>query len=102
MSDTEPASIAPPVDAPRGPEPAPTAAPPRPTPAALARRLGGEFLVPVLAIVTALVLSAGIIWVTTGDLNTVLGAYGGLFQGAFGSPQALANTLIQATPYIFA
>ena len=36
-----------------------------------------------------------------GDLK-VLQAYVGLIKGAFGSPQAIATTLIKATPYIFA
>ena len=89
-------TVSPPVAAPVSEPPAPPAAP-----AAVARRVGRELLVPILAIFTSLVLSALIIWATTGSLPTVWDAYRGLFQGAFGAPQALANTLIQSTPYIF-
>lgn len=56
------------------------------------------FLVPVLAIVTALVIGAVIIVLTGAD---VVAAYGGLFTGAIGSPRAIAYTLVEATPYIF-
>lgn len=70
-------------------------------PAAFARRVGRELLVPVLSIFTSLVIGGLIIWMTTGSLGTALAAYGGLFQGAFGSPEAIAGTLIQSTPYIF-
>ncbi|HMA36036.1 MAG TPA: ABC transporter permease, partial [Chloroflexia bacterium] len=87
--------------------PAPVAAPAgrpaaRPSLGALARRLGRELLIPALSILTAFLLGAGVIWLTTGSLPAVVGAYGGLLQGALGSPQAIANTLIKATPYIFA
>ena len=70
-------------------------------PAAVALRVGRELLVPVLSIFTSLVIGGLIIWMTTGSLGTALAAYGGLFQGAFGSPEAIAGTLIQSTPYIF-
>jgi simple sugar transport system permease protein len=58
-----------------------------------------EALVPLLAIFTALVIGAIIIVATGAD---VFSAYSGLFVGAFGTPTALANTLVEATPYIFA
>ncbi|MDZ4718068.1 MAG: ABC transporter permease [Roseiflexaceae bacterium] len=63
------------------------------------RQLLIELLVPILAIFTALVIGALII-VATGA--SVTAAYSGLFRGALGTPQALANTLVAATPYIFA
>jgi general nucleoside transport system permease protein len=63
------------------------------------RQLLIELLVPLLAIFTALVIGAVII-VATG--SSVVEAYSGLFRGAIGSPQAIANTLVEATPYIFA
>ena len=59
-------------------------------------------VVPLLAIITAMVIGALIIWVTTNDFNKVTGAFGGLLQGSFGSPKNIANTLIKATPFIFA
>ncbi len=58
-----------------------------------------ELLVPLLAIFTALVIGA-IIIVATGA--SVVSAYSGLFRGALGTPAAIANTLVEATPYIFA
>lgn len=57
-----------------------------------------ELLVPLLAIFTALAIGALIILLTGTD---VLKAYGGLFGGAFGTPENLANTLVESTPYIF-
>jgi simple sugar transport system permease protein len=63
------------------------------------RQLLIELLVPLLAIFTALVIGALIIVATGAD---VVAAYGGLFRGALGTPKALANTLVEATPYIFA
>ena len=65
------------------------------------RGAGRAALVPALAIVTALLLGAVIIWLTTGSLATALAAYGGLWEGAFGSPKAIAGTLVRTTPYIF-
>jgi general nucleoside transport system permease protein len=58
-----------------------------------------ELLVPLLAIVTALAIGALIIVATGASIGA---AYSGLFFGALGTPQALANTLVEATPYIFA
>jgi ABC-type uncharacterized transport system permease subunit len=63
------------------------------------RSLLTESLVPLLAIVTALAIGALII-IATGA--SVAKAYSGLFFGALGTPKALANTLVEATPYIFA
>ncbi|RLC97985.1 MAG: ABC transporter permease [Chloroflexi bacterium] len=56
-------------------------------------------LVPLLAVFTALVLGALVIKVVGGD---PLAAYRGLFEGAFGSAQALSETTVWATPYILA
>lgn len=63
------------------------------------RNLLTELLVPILAIFTALAIGALIILATGAS---VAAAYSGLFFGALGSPLALANTLVEATPYIFA
>ncbi len=59
----------------------------------------GDLLVPLLAIITALAIGAIIILATGAN---VFKAYGGLFRGAFGDWTALANTLVEATPFIFA
>ena len=60
---------------------------------------------PILAVFTAFVISGLVIWATTGDILKVIGpdgAFVGLWQGALGSPQNIAATLITSTPYIFA
>jgi general nucleoside transport system permease protein len=64
-------------------------------------------LVPLLAIITALLIGAIIIWFSApADRGTrfevVIAAYRGLFAGSFGGRQAIANTLVEATPYILA
>jgi len=63
------------------------------------RRLLNSLLVPVLAIITAIILGGLIIAVVGGD---PFAAYSGLVQGAFGSAKALSETAVWATPYIFA
>lgn len=56
-------------------------------------------LVPILAIITALLIGALIIAATGAS---VIAAYSGLFIGAFGSLNAISNTLVESTPFIFA
>jgi simple sugar transport system permease protein len=56
-------------------------------------------LVPILAVFTALVIGGLVIAAAGGD---PFAAYLGLFQGAFGTPNALSETAVWATPYIFA
>jgi general nucleoside transport system permease protein len=55
--------------------------------------------IPFLAVVTALLIGAVVIWASGAS---VLDAYEGLFEGALGSPRAWAETLVQTTPYILA
>lgn len=65
------------------------------------RRLGAvgrALLIPVLAIITALLLGAIIMWLF-GD--NPLDAYQGLFAGAFGDIGALSRTIRRATPFVF-
>ena len=62
-------------------------------------QLRDALLVPVLAIITAIILGGITIWVAGGD---PIAAYKGLIEGAFGSPVALSETAVWATPYIFA
>jgi general nucleoside transport system permease protein len=57
------------------------------------------YLVPVLAVVTALIIGAIIIWWVGGN---PIDAYIGLIEGSFGSLSALSETTVWATPYIFA
>ncbi len=58
-----------------------------------------KMLVPVLAVFTALVVGGVVIKISGGDPFL---AYQGLWEGAFGSPKAISETFIWATPYIFA
>lgn len=52
---------------------------------------------PLIAVVVALGLGAGLIWASGAS---VLAAYGGLFEGMCGSWRALSETGVAATPYI--
>jgi ABC-type uncharacterized transport system permease subunit len=61
--------------------------------------IGDAVLMPALAVFTALVLGAIVIMIAGGN---PIAAYIGLFQGAFGSLDALSETTVWATPYIFA
>ncbi len=63
------------------------------------RRWLDPLLVPVLAILTAIIFGGLIIKAAGGD---PIAAYQGLIQGAFGSPKALSETAVWATPYICA
>ncbi len=55
--------------------------------------------VPLLAVLTAMIAGGMVIALAGGD---PFRAYIGLFEGAFGSPKALSETAVWATPYIFA
>jgi general nucleoside transport system permease protein len=69
------------------------------------RGIANALLVPLLAVFTAFVIGGLVIWVSTGDIMKVVGPQGafvGLWQGALGSPQNIADTLTTSTPYIFA
>src|SRR6266542_2749061 len=63
------------------------------------RRWLEPLLVPVLAILTAVIVGGLIIKSVGGN---PFAAYRGLLQGAFGSKKALSETAVWATPYIFA
>src|SRR5512135_649036 len=63
------------------------------------RRWLDPLIVPILAILTAVILGGVIIAVVGGD---PIAAYRGLVEGAFGSTKALSETAVWATPYIFA
>ncbi|MDO9302336.1 MAG: ABC transporter permease [Anaerolineales bacterium] len=56
-------------------------------------------LIPILAILTAVIIGGIIIWLVGGDPFL---AYKGLIQGSLGSTKALSETAVWATPYIFA
>ena len=78
-------------------------------------------LIPILAVLTGFIISAIFIvvtdpavWAAWDEITTrpgfffatawrsVATAFGALFQGAFGSPYALSESLVTSTPYIFA
>lgn len=59
----------------------------------------GSLLIPLLAVLTAMVIGAVVIALAGGN---PLWAYLGLFQGAAGDADALSETAVWATPYIFA
>jgi ABC-type uncharacterized transport system permease subunit len=81
-------------------------------------RARSALLVPLLAVFTALLIGGLIIAVTDVDtlrlwgsdpaeafsetVSTVFGSYKALFQGSFGSINAISETLFAATPLIFA
>lgn len=58
-----------------------------------------DMLVPVLAVITAIIVGGVVIWSAGGN---PFAAYAGMAEGAFGSAKAWSETLIWATPYIFA
>lgn len=60
-------------------------------------RLVLPYVRPVLGIALALLVSAGVIWAR--GVNPIV-AYTAMFQGAFGSVAALANTGVRAAPLI--
>lgn len=78
---------------------------PKPRPAwlekllALFKPAGDAMLVPALAVLTAVILG-GLIIASVG--GNPFYAYAGLLQGAFGTPRAISETAVWATPYIFA
>lgn len=69
------------------------------TPVKKPKELLNSLLIPLLAILTAIIVGGIIIAVVGGN---PIAAYWGLLQGAFGSPGALSETAVWATPYIFA
>jgi len=56
-------------------------------------------LVPLLAVLTAIIIGGIVIAVVGGN---PFAAYAGLFEGSFGSIKALSETAVWASPYIFA
>lgn len=56
---------------------------------------------PALAILSAFLLGAIVIWITSGDFGTVFAAYGGMIRGAFIKQRGFSETLVAMTPYVF-
>src|ERR1700730_8807021 len=62
-------------------------------------RIAYSIAIPLLAVVTALALGAVIIAATGG--NALLASQG-LWEGSVGRPRGISDTLVRATPYVFA
>jgi len=67
----------------------------------LAARLGNLLSMPALALLSAFVLGAVVIWVTSGQFVTVLEAYSGLVRGAFIKQRGFSESLVAMVPYVF-
>ena len=91
----------------------------RPDVKAILRRVLDTILVPVLAVFTALVIGGLIIIITDAKvyaafredglgaglaaaINSVVVAYGALFSGSLGDLNAISESLVASTPFIFA
>lgn len=59
-----------------------------------------SLFIPLLAFVTAILVGGLIIWVTSGSIETVFIAYGGLIRGAFIKERAFSETLVATIPYV--
>jgi ABC-type uncharacterized transport system permease subunit len=71
-----------------------------PRPARL-QRLINLLGMPALALFTAFLVGAVVIWITSGSLVTVFQAYWGMFVGAFIKPRGFSETLVATIPYVF-
>ena len=61
----------------------------------------GSLFIPMLAIFTALLVGGLLIWLTSGSIETVFLAYGGLLRGALFKVRGLSESFVAAIPYIF-
>jgi ABC-type uncharacterized transport system permease subunit len=77
----------------------PVAVPPTPS-RSLMLRILDVLSMPLLATLTAFVLGAIVIWITSGQFSAVLEAYGGLIRGAFIKERGLSETLVATVPYV--
>jgi general nucleoside transport system permease protein len=68
--------------------------------ASILRRTLDSLWMPLLAIFTAFVLGAIVIWVTSGNFQSVVLAYSGLLRGAFFKNRGLTESLVATIPYI--
>lgn len=69
---------------------------------ATATDLRTGLVIPLLAILTALIIGVFIIMVTGSSFSDAMQAYGALVQGSVGSLRAISESLTAATPLIFA
>lgn len=64
------------------------------------RQIWGSLKMPLLAILTAFILGAVVILITSGSFTTVIQAYEGLIRGAFIKQRGFSETLVATVPYI--
>jgi len=72
----------------------------RPTTRSALVRMLDRAKMPALALVTAFVLGAIVIWITSGKFVTILQAYDGLIRGALFKQRGLSESLVATVPYI--
>lgn len=72
----------------------------QPTTKSTLRRMLVRAAMPALALVTAFVLGAVVIWITSGSLKTVGDAFVGLVKGALLKERGLSESLVATVPYI--
>ncbi len=72
----------------------------RPTTRTALARMLDRAKMPALALVTAFVLGAIVIWITSGNFQTIFRAYGGLIRGAFFKERGVSESLVATVPYI--
>src|SRR6059058_2672451 len=70
------------------------------------RRIGASMARPVFAVILAMLVGAIVIIITTPGalderITVAISAYQALFQGSFGDPQSLSQTLVRVGPLIF-
>ncbi len=73
----------------------------RSSPESTFHQLLGAIGAPLLAILTAFILGALVIWITSGSLLSVFQAYQGLIDGAFFTTRGLSESFVATVPYIF-
>jgi ABC-type uncharacterized transport system permease subunit len=64
------------------------------------RQLWNALKMPLLAILTAFILGAVVILITSGSFSSVIKAYEGMIRGAFIKPRGFSETLVATVPYI--
>lgn len=64
------------------------------------RQLWHAMKTPLLAILTAFIVGAGVIWITSGSLESVYQAYEGLVRGALFKQRGFSESLVATIPYI--
>lgn len=78
----------------------PAGTPPASSARKILRRVLDVVGLPVLATLTAFVLGAIVIWITSGQFSTVVQAYDGLIRGALVKERGLSESLVATVPYI--